>query len=186
MPRLSNIILSFILFPWIIIPFIIIALSIRITSPGPAIHWSSRVGKMNTLFKMPKFRTMRLDTPDVPTHLMNEPDKYVTPIGRFLRLTSLDELPQIWSIFKGDMAFVGPRPALFNQDDLVALRTNGGVHKLTPGITGWAQIQGRDELPIPKKVEMDIYYVQHRSFCFDLKIIWLTLFTVFESKGISH
>ena len=141
---------------------------------------------MNTLFKMPKFRTMRLDTPDVPTHLMNEPDKYVTPIGRFLRLTSLDELPQIWSIFKGDMAFVGPRPALFNQDDLVALRTNGGVHKLTPGITGWAQIQGRDELPIPKKVEMDIYYVQHRSFYLDIKIIWLTLFAVFQSKGVSH
>jgi len=129
---------------------------------------------------------MRLDTPDVPTHLMNEPDKYVTPIGRFLRLTSLDELPQIWSIFKGDMAFVGPRPALFNQDDLVALRTNGGVHKLTPGITGWAQIQGRDELPIPKKVEMDIYYVQHRSFYLDIKIIWLTLFAVFQSKGVSH
>jgi len=141
---------------------------------------------MNDLFKMPKFRTMKLDTPDVPTHLMSDPDKYVTPIGRLLRLTSLDELPQIWSILKGDMAFVGPRPALFNQSDLVALRTKGGVHKLTPGITGWAQIQGRDELPIPKKVEMDIYYVKHRSFYLDLKIIWFTFFAVCKSKGISH
>jgi O-antigen biosynthesis protein WbqP len=141
---------------------------------------------MNILFKMPKFRTMRLDTPDVPTHLMKEPDKYLTPIGQFLRITSLDELPQVWSILKGDMAFVGPRPALFNQGDLITLRTNSGVHQLNPGITGWAQIQGRDELPIPAKVEMDIYYAQHRSFLFDLKIIWLTLFAVFKSKGISH
>jgi O-antigen biosynthesis protein WbqP len=186
MPRLVNIILSLILFPWIIIPFIIIALSIRITSPGPAIHWSSRVGKMNTLFKMPKFRTMRLDTPDVPTHLMNEPDKYVTPIGRFLRLTSLDELPQIWSIFKGDMAFVGPRPALHNQDDLISLRTQKGIHQLTPGITGWAQIQGRDELPIPEKVEMDFFYLKNRSAFFDVKIIIITVFTVLKFKGISH
>ena len=129
---------------------------------------------------------MRLDTPDVPTHLMKEPDKYLTPIGQFLRITSLDELPQVWSILKGDMAFVGPRPALFNQGDLITLRTNSGVHQLNPGITGWAQIQGRDELPIPAKVEMDIYYAQHRSFLFDLKIIWLTLFAVFKSKGISH
>jgi O-antigen biosynthesis protein WbqP len=141
---------------------------------------------MNVLFKMPKFRTMRLDTPNVPTHLMKEPDKYLTPIGRFLRITSLDELPQIWSILKGDMAFVGPRPALFNQDDLITLRTNSGVHQLNPGITGWAQIQGRDELPIPEKVEMDIYYAQHRSFLFDIKIIWLTLFAVFKSTGVSH
>ncbi|MBT5551576.1 MAG: sugar transferase [Nitrospina sp.] len=186
MPRWANIILALMLLPLTMIPFIIIAIGIRATSPGPAIHWSTRVGKMNILFKMPKFRTMRLDTPDVPTHLMNEPDKYVTPIGQILRLTSLDELPQLWSILKGDMVFVGPRPALFNQDDLIDLRTNNEVHKLAPGITGWAQIQGRDELPIPKKVEMDVYYLKNRSFWMDSKILFFTLFAVIKIKGVSH
>ena len=186
MPRWANIISTLMLLPLIMIPFIIIAIGIRVTSPGPAIHWSTRVGKLNIYFKMPKFRTMRLDTPDVPTHLMNEPDKYVTPIGQILRLTSLDELPQLWSILTGDMVFVGPRPALFNQDDLIDLRTKNEVHKLVPGITGWAQIQGRDELPIPKKVEMDVYYLKIRSFWMDCKILFFTLFAVIKIKGVSH
>ena len=163
-----------------------IVVCIKVTSPGPVIHWSTRVGAMNILFKMPKFRTMRVDTPIIPTHLMQEPDKYITPIGRILRLTSLDELPQIGSILKGNMALVGPRPALFNQDDIVALRTNSGIHKLVPGVTGWAQIHGRDELAIPEKVELDRYYMLHKSFWLDLKIIWLTIFAVFKSKGVSH
>ena len=186
MPKWVNTILTLMLLPLMIVPFIIIAIGIRATSPGPAIHWSTRVGKMNVLFKMPKFRTMRLDTPDVPTHLMDEPGKYVTPIGQILRLMSLDELPQLWSILKGDMVFVGPRPALFNQDDLIALRTNHKVHKLAPGITGWAQIQGRDELPIPKKVEMDVYYLKNRSFWMDCKILFFTIFAVIKIKGVSH
>mgnify|MGYP000249875098 CR=1 FL=1 len=152
MPRWANIILTLLLLPLIMLPFIFIAICIRATSPGSAIHWSTRVGAMNILFKMPKFRTMRIDTPNVPTHLMKEPDKYVTPIGRLLRLTSLDELPQVWSILKGDMAFVGPRPALFNQDDLVLLRKEKGVDNLVPGLTGWAQINGRDNITISEKV----------------------------------
>ena len=186
MPRWTNIFLILLLLPLLLIPFILIAICIKVTSPGPVIHWSTRVGAMNILFKMPKFRTMRIDTPIIPTHLMKEPNKYITPIGRILRLTSLDELPQIASILEGHMVIVGPRPALFNQDDLVALRTSSGIHKLVPGITGWAQIQGRDELPIPEKVELDGYYMLHRSFCFDFKIIWLTIFAVFKSKGVSH
>ena len=186
MPRWVNISLILLLLPLILIPFILIAICIRITSPGPVIHWSTRVGAMNILFKMPKFRTMRIDTPNIPTHLMKEPEKYITPLGRILRLTSLDELPQIESILKGNMALVGPRPALFNQDDIVALRTNSGVHKLVPGITGWAQIHGRDELPTPEKVELDRYYMLHKSFWLDLKIIWLTVFVVFKFKGVSH
>ena len=186
MPRWTNVFLILLLLPLLLIPFILIAICIKVTSPGPVIHWSTRVGAMNILFKMPKFRTMRIDTPIVPTHLMQEPDKYITSIGRVLRLTSLDELPQIGSILKGNMAFVGPRPALSNQDDIVALRTNSGVHKLVPGITGWAQVHGRDELPILEKVELDKYYMLHKSFWLDLKIIWLTIFAVFKSKGVSH
>ena len=144
------------------------------------------MGRNNKTFKMPKFRTMRLNTPDIATHLIENADQFVTPIGRILRKTSLDELPQLWSILKGDMAFVGPRPALHNQDDLITLRTQKGIHRLTPGVTGWAQIHGRDDLPIPEKVEMDFYYIRNRSTALDLNIIWRTFFTVFKSKGISH
>jgi len=165
---------------------VLIGLLVRLTSKGPAIHWSSRVGKENKLFNMPKFRTMRLNTPDVATHLLTNGDQFVTPIGKLLRKTSLDEIPQLWSIIKGDMAFVGPRPALYNQDDLIDLRTQKGIHRLTPGITGWAQIKGRDELPIPEKVEMDFFYLKNRSLTLDLVIILNTLVTVLKFKGISH
>jgi len=184
--RLTNLTLALIL-GIIIFPLAtLIGLLIRLTSKGPAIHWSSRVGKENEIFNMPKFRTMRLNTPDIATHLLTHANQFVTPIGKFLRKASLDEIPQLWSIIKGDMAFVGPRPALYNQDDLIALRTQKGIHQLTPGITGWAQIKGRDELPIPEKVEMDFYYIKNRSNSLDLKIIWHTLFAVFKSKGITH
>jgi len=165
---------------------VLIGLLVRLTSKGPAIHWSSRVGKENKIFNMPKFRTMRLNTPDVATHLLKNGDQFVTPIGKILRKTSLDEIPQLWSIIKGDMAFVGPRPALYNQDDLIDLRTQKGIHQLTPGITGWAQIKGRDELPIPEKVEMDFFYLKNRSLTLDLVIILNTLITVMRFKGISH
>ena len=184
--RLANLTLALIFGIIIFPPAILIGLLIRLTSKGPAIHWSSRVGKENEIFKMPKFRTMRLNTPDIATHLIENADQFVTPIGRILRKTSLDELPQLWSILKGDMAFVGPRPALYNQDDLIVLRTQKGIHQLTPGVTGWAQIHGRDDLPIPEKVEMDFYYIRNRSTALDLNIIWRTFFTVFKSKGISH
>ena len=184
--RLANLTLALIFGIIIFPPAILIGLLIRLTSKGPAIHWSSRVGKENEIFKMPKFRTMRLNTPDIATHLIENADQFITPIGRILRKTSLDELPQLWSILKGDMAFVGPRPALYNQDDLIVLRTQKGIHRLTPGVTGWAQIHGRDDLPIPEKVEMDFYYIRNRSTALDLNIIWRTFFTVFKSKGISH
>ena len=184
--RLANLTLALI-FGIIIFPLaILIGLLIRLTSKGPAIHWSSRVGKENELFNMPKFRTMRLNTPDVATHLLINADQFVTPLGIFLRRTSLDEIPQLWSIINGDMAFVGPRPALYNQNDLIALRTQKCIHQLTPGITGWAQIKGRDELPIPEKVEMDFFYLQNRSAFFDVKIILITIFTVLKFKGVSH
>lgn len=149
-------------------------------------YWSDRVGQGNRIFKMPKFRSMRLDTPAVATHLLSNPDAYLTPIGSFLRKTSLDELPQLWSILKGDMSFVGPRPALFNQDDLISLRTQYGVHELVPGLTGWAQVNGRDELPIPEKVKMDVEYLQRQSSLFDLKILWLTFLKVIRSEGVAH
>ena len=167
-------------------PILLIALLVRLTSRGPALYWSDRVGVDNQIFKMPKFRTMRIDTPAVATHLMQNPDEYLTPIGPFLRKSSLDELPQLWSVLKGDMSFVGPRPALFNQDDLIALRTEKGVHRLVPGITGWAQINGRDDIPIPKKVEYDEYYLNHRSLYFDLKILLLTFFKVTRAENVSH
>ena len=186
MNRPTNLTLALVLGVIIFPLTVLIGLLVRLTSKGPAIHWSSRVGKENKIFNMPKFRTMRLNTPDVATHLLKNGDQFVTPIGKILRKTSLDEIPQLWSIIKGDMAFVGPRPALYNQDDLIDLRTQKGIHQLTPGITGWAQIKGRDELPIPEKVEMDFYYIRNRSTCLDLKIIWHTFFAVFKSKGITH
>lgn len=163
-----------------------VALAVRITSKGPALYWSDRVGKNNAIFKMPKFRTMRVDTPAVATHLLDDPARWLTPIGAFLRKTSLDELPQLLSILKGDMSFVGPRPALFNQNDLIALRTEKGVHALTPGLTGWAQINGRDELPIPVKVDFDVWYLQNQSLLLDMKIIVLTFFKVLRSEGVQH
>jgi len=163
-----------------------IAVLVRLTSKGSALYWSDRVGVGNGIFKMPKFRTMRIDTPALATHLLSNPDEYLTPIGPFLRKSSLDELPQLWSVLKGDMSFVGPRPALFNQDDLIALRTERGVHRLIPGITGWAQINGRDDIPIPKKVEFDEYYLLHRSFLLDIKIILLTVFKVVRREGVVH
>jgi O-antigen biosynthesis protein WbqP len=168
------------------IPLLLLAGLVRITSPGPAIHWSRRVGRGNALFRMPKFRTMRIDTPQVPTHLMTEPERWLTPVGGFLRRTSLDELPQLISVLKGDMSLIGPRPALFNQDDLVALRTAAGVEALRPGLTGWAQVNGRDELPIPDKVALDAEYLERMSFWLDLKILAMTLAGVLGSKGVSH
>lgn len=168
------------------IPFALIALMVRVTSKGPILYWSQRVGKNNTLFLMPKFRSMGVDTPAVATHLLSHPETLFTPIGSFLRKSSLDELPQLWSIFKGDMSFVGPRPALFNQDDLISQRTLAGVHILIPGLTGWAQINGRDELPIPQKVVLDAEYLKQKSFCFDLKILMWTFLKVLKKDGISH
>lgn len=167
-------------------PLLLLALAVRATSPGPAIHWSKRVGRGNVLFLMPKFRTMRIDTPQVATHLMAEPERWLTPIGGILRRTSLDELPQLISVLRGDMSLVGPRPALFNQDDLVALRTEAGVHTLTPGLTGWAQVNGRDDLPISVKVGLDAEYLRRRSLGFDLKILGMTIAGVLGAKGVSH
>ena len=186
MSRWVHFCLAIFLLPVCLIPILLIALLVKTSSTGPAIHWSTRVGRNNTLFQMPKFRTMRTDAPDVATHLLTDSDQYITPVGKILRKTSLDELPQLWSILKGDMVFVGPRPALHNQDDLIKLRTDGGVYELVPGITGWAQINGRDELSIPDKVELEAYYLKHRSFWFDLTILWKTLFSVGKRKGISH
>lgn len=170
----------------LLIPIIITVFLVKLTSNGPALYWSERVGKNNTIFKMPKFRSMKVDTPTVATHLLKDPKSVLTPIGNFLRKSSLDELPQLWSIIKGDMSFVGPRPALFNQDDLIALRAERGVHHLTPGLTGWAQINGRDELPIPQKVALDEWYLHNQSFWLDIKIIWLTFIKVVKKDGVSH
>lgn len=168
------------------LPLLLVAMAVRLTSPGPALYWSDRVGRNNRIFKMPKFRSMRIDTPTVATHLLQTPDKWLTPIGPFLRRSSLDELPQLWSILKGDMSFVGPRPALFNQDDLISLRTESGVHELVPGLTGWAQVNGRDELPIPQKVALDAEYLKRQNLWFDIKIIWLTCLKVVIRDGVSH
>ena len=170
----------------LILPIMVVAVAVRLTSSGPALYWSDRVGRHNRIFRMPKFRSMRIGTPAVATHLLQDPDAWLTPIGAFLRKTSLDELPQLWSILAGDMSFVGPRPALFNQDDLVALRTERGVHELVPGLTGWAQVNGRDELPIPDKVALDVEYLRRRSFLFDLRILWLTAVKVLKREGVSH
>lgn len=166
--------------------FIIIATLIAITSPGPVLYWSNRIGYNNKIFRMPKFRSMLVGTPAVATHLLTNPKAHLTPIGSFLRKSSLDELPQLWSILIGDMSFVGPRPALFNQDDLIALRTECGVHKLVPGLTGWAQVNGRDELPIPQKVALDAEYLKNKSLCLDIKILWLTFIKVLRSDGVTH
>ena len=166
--------------------FVGAALAVVLQSPGPALHWSRRVGRDERIFRMPKFRTMRLGTPDVATHLLSDPDQWVTPAGRFLRRTSLDELPQLWSILKGDMSLVGPRPALFNQDDLVALRRAAGVAGLRPGLTGWAQINGRDELPIAEKARLDAEYLQRMSLAFDLQIIAATALAAVSGRGVTH
>ena len=163
-----------------------VAIAVRLESPGPALHWSKRVGRRNRIFEMPKFRTMRVGVPDVATHLLADADQWVTPLGRFLRRTSLDELPQLWSVLKGDMSLVGPRPALFNQDDLVALRTEAGVDALRPGLTGWAQINGRDELPIPEKAQLDREYLERMSLAFDLRILAVTAVSAFSGRGVSH
>jgi O-antigen biosynthesis protein WbqP len=163
-----------------------LGLAVRLTSPGPAIHWSRRVGRDNVIFLMPKFRSMRIDTPDVATHLLDHPEQWITPIGRVLRRTSLDEFPQLWSVLIGQMSLVGPRPALFNQDDLVALRTEAGVHRLRPGVTGWAQINGRDDLPIPDKVRMDAEYAVRQTLAFDIRIILITLRAALSARGVSH
>jgi len=167
-------------------PMVCVALAVRATSKGPALYWSQRVGRRNRLFWMPKFRTMRIDTPVVATHLLGNAAQHLTPIGSFLRKTSLDELPQLWCILSGEMSFVGPRPALFNQDDLVAARTNMGVHLLLPGLTGWAQINGRDELAIPDKVALDVEYLERQSFIFDLRILALTAIKVIGATGVQH
>lgn len=168
------------------VPIFFVALLVCVTSVGPTLYWSDRVGRQNKIFKMPKFRSMRLGTPAVATHLLTNPDSYLTPIGSFLRKSSLDELPQLWNILKGDMSFVGPRPALFNQQDLIELRTKAGVHALLPGLTGWAQINGRDELPIPDKVALDVEYLHRQSFWFDIQIIFLTALKVIRRDGIVH
>jgi O-antigen biosynthesis protein WbqP len=186
MKRLFDLLLGSFAAILLVVPIIVIVLLVRLTSPGPAIYWSDRVGRHNRIFRMPKFRSMRTCTPAVATHLLTNPADYLTPIGSFLRKTSLDELPQLWSILRGDMSFVGPRPALFNQDDLIALRTGKGVHELMPGLTGWAQVNGRDELPIPHKVLLDAEYLQRRSFLFDLKILWMTALKVLSKDGVSH
>ena len=168
------------------VPMLLVVISIRLTSKGSSLYWSDRVGKNNVIFKMPKFRSMLIGTPAVATHLLNDPDAYLSPIGGFLRRSSLDELPQLFSVLKGDMSFVGPRPALFNQEDLIALRTEKGVDKLLPGITGWAQVNGRDELSIPDKVVLDVEYLNRQSFWFDMKILWMTLIKVIKQNGVSH
>jgi O-antigen biosynthesis protein WbqP len=186
MKRLFDLIIASVALLLLLLPIIIIAILVRLTSAGPAFYWSDRVGINNTIFKMPKFRSMKVDTPAVATHLLQDPKSVLTPIGYFLRRTSLDELPQLWCILKDDMSFVGPRPALFNQDDLISLRTEKNVHKLIPGLTGWAQINGRDELPIPDKVALDSEYLLKRSFVFDLKILWLTFLKVLKRDGVSH
>ena len=168
------------------IPMLLVAFVVRITSKGPILYWSDRVGQFNTIIKMPKFRTMQLNTPTVATHLMSDAEVFLSPVGGFLRRTSLDELPQLFSILKGHMSFVGPRPALFNQHDLIALRTEKGVHRLIPGLTGWAQVNGRDKLPIPEKVALDVEYMERRSFWFDMYILWLTMLKVVRRDGVSH
>ena len=171
---------------FLLLPLVLTAVAVRCTSSGPALYWSDRVGRNNRIFKMPKFRSMRVDTPAVATHLLDNPSAYLTPIGSFLRKSSLDELPQLWGILRGDMSFVGPRPALFNQQDLIELRTSAGVHALLPGLTGWAQVNGRDELEIPLKVKFDAEYLQRRSMGFDLWILWLTFLKVLRRDGVAH
>jgi O-antigen biosynthesis protein WbqP len=186
MKRTFDLFFGVILFLPLVIIMLFIAITIRGTSTGSALYWSDRVGKNNKIFKMPKFRSMLTDTPTVATHLLDNPDVYLSPIGGFLRSTSLDELPQLFSVLRGDMSFVGPRPALYNQDDLIFLRTEKGVDKLLPGITGWAQVNGRDELSIPDKVLLDVEYLNRQSFLFDIEILWMTFLNVLNSEGVSH
>ena len=186
MKRYFDLFIGAILSLSLVIIMLLIAVTIRLTSKGPSLYWSDRVGKNNKIFKMPKFRSMLTDTPAVATHLLDNPDVYLSPIGGFLRRSSLDELPQLFSVLKGDMSFVGPRPALYNQDDLIALRTEKGVDKLLPGITGWAQVNGRDELSIPDKVALDGEYLKRQSFWFDMKILWMTFLKVMKRDGVSH
>jgi O-antigen biosynthesis protein WbqP len=186
MKRLIDLILALVAAVLLLLPVLMVFMLVKLTSKGPVLYWSDRVGKSNVIFKMPKFRSMKVDTPEVATHLLADPKNVLTPVGDFLRKSSLDELPQLWCILKGDMSFVGPRPALFNQDDLITLRTEKGVHALVPGLTGWAQINGRDELPIPQKVALDVEYLHHQSLWLDIKIIWLTFIKVIKKDGVSH
>lgn len=184
--RLFDLLLSGSLAAVLLLPALLVALAVKVTSKGPALYWSQRVGQNNRLFAMPKFRSMRVDTPVVATHLLADPRSHLTAIGSFLRKSSLDELPQLWSIIRGDMSFVGPRPALFNQYDLIDIRTQHGVHRLVPGLTGWAQVNGRDELGVEEKVKFDAEYLQKQSFAFDLKIFWLTFVKVLGQQGVTH
>lgn len=186
MKRFIDLCLALIALLLFVLPIFIVALMVHFTSEGSILYWSDRVGRDNKLFKMPKFRTMRVDTPAVATHLLADAKQFLTPLGSFLRKSSLDELPQLWSIIKGDMSFVGPRPALFNQDDLISLRTQYGVDKLVPGLTGWAQVNGRDELPIPDKVKLDLEYMNNQTWLLDLKIIMMTILKVASSDGVQH
>ena len=186
MKRVFDLSVGMIVLMFVLVPMLIVAIGVKISSKGTVLYWSDRVGRDNVNFKMPKFRTMKLDTPEIATHLMDTPDTFLSPLGGFIRRSSLDEIPQLWSILKGDMSFVGPRPALFNQDDLVELRTEKGVERLPPGLTGWAQVNGRDELSIPEKVALDVEYLERQSLWFDLKILWLTVLKVVRRDGVSH
>jgi len=186
MKRIFDLLLGVVILPLLVIPMILISISVSLSSKGSALYWSNRVGRNNEIFRMPKFRSMLIDTPNVATHLLDNPYAYLSPIGGFLRRSSLDELPQLFSVLKGDISFVGPRPALFNQEDLIALRTKKSVDKLLPGITGWAQVNGRDELSIPDKVALDVEYLNRQSFWFDLKILWMTFLKVVKRDGVSH
>ena len=186
MKRLFDVVLGCLAALILFVPVLLVAIAVRLTSKGPALYWSDRVGRNNVIFKMPKFRSMRVGTPAVATHLLANPKAHLTPIGSFLRKSSLDELPQLWSILAGDMSFVGPRPALFNQQDLIVLRTEQGVHTLVPGLTGWAQVNGRDELPIPDKVKLDVAYLHRQSLWFDIYILWLTFVKVLKRDGVAH
>jgi O-antigen biosynthesis protein WbqP len=186
MKRIFDLLLGVAILVLLVAPMLLISIAVRFSSKGPALYWSDRVGKNNKIFKMPKFRSMLTDTPALATHLLDNPDAYLSPIGGYLRLSSLDELPQLFSVLKGDMSFVGPRPALYNQDDLINLRSKKGVDKLLPGITGWAQVNGRDELSIPNKVALDVEYLNHQSFWFDMKILWITFLKVVKRDGVSH
>jgi O-antigen biosynthesis protein WbqP len=186
MKRIFDLLLGVAILVFLVAPMLLISIAVRLSSKGPALYWSDRIGKNNKIFKMPKFRSMLTDTPAVATHLLDNPGAYLSPIGGFLRCSSLDELPQLFSVLKGDMSFVGPRPALFNQEDLIALRSEKGVDKLLPGITGWAQVNGRDELSIPDKVALDTEYLDRQSFWFDMKILWMTFLKVINRDGVSH
>lgn len=186
MKRILDFILGLIAAVLFLVPFLFLILLVRLTSPGPALYWSNRVGRYNQLFSMPKLRTMRVDTPVVATHLLTDPAQFLTPVGGFLRKSSLDEIPQLWCILRGDMSVVGPRPALFNQQNLIDMRTEKGVHAIRPGLTGWAQINGRDELPLREKVELDADYLQRQSLSFDVKVIFLTVLKVLRRDGIVH